>query len=123
MQRVEEINPSRVVLDSLAEFRLLAANLNQNRVLQDIVFQVEQAYYRVLGLELLVRVNELSLQNLRTSLDAAQRRRESGLDTDGAGIGAEQEVGVLQRRGPTRTRDGRLGRGRRHDGPRRPPAR
>jgi len=26
-----------------AEFRLLAANLNQNRVLQDIVFQVEQA--------------------------------------------------------------------------------
>ena len=27
-----------------AEYRLLAANLNQNRVLQDIVFQVEQAY-------------------------------------------------------------------------------
>lgn len=64
-----------------AEYRLLAANLNQNRVLQDIIFQVEQAYYRVLGLELLITVNELSLQNLRTSLDAANRRRESGLAT------------------------------------------
>jgi outer membrane protein TolC len=64
-----------------AEYRLLAANLNQNRVLQDIIFQVEQAYYRLLGLELLVSVNETSLQNLRTSLDAAQRRRESGLAT------------------------------------------
>jgi outer membrane protein len=64
-----------------AEFRLLAANLNQNRTLQDVVFQVEQAYYRVLGLDLLIRVNETSLQNIRTALDAAQRRRESGLAT------------------------------------------
>lgn len=64
-----------------AEFRLLAANLSQNRVLQDIVFQVEQAYYRLMGLDLLVRVNELSLKNLRTALDAANRRRESGLAT------------------------------------------
>ena len=64
-----------------AEYRLLAANLNQNRVLQDVVFQVEQAYYRLLGFDLLIRVNEISLQNLRTALDAAQRRRESGLAT------------------------------------------
>jgi outer membrane protein TolC len=64
-----------------AEFRLLAANLNTNRVLQDVVFQVEQAYYRLLGLQALIRVNEQSLQNNRTALDAAQRRRESGLAT------------------------------------------
>jgi outer membrane protein len=64
-----------------AEFRLLASNLNTNRVLQDVVFQVEQAYYRLLGLEALVRVNEQTLQNIRTALDAAQRRRESGLAT------------------------------------------
>jgi outer membrane protein len=84
-----------------AEYRLLAANLNQNRVLQDIVFQVEQAYYRVLGLELLVRVNELSLENLRTSLDAAGRRRESGLATVADVYRAETQVaqadGVLIR--------------------------
>ena len=75
-----------------AEYRLLAANLNQNRVLQDIVFQVEQAYYRLLGLEGLVRVNEVSLQNLRTSLDAASRRRESGLATVADVYRAETQV-------------------------------
>lgn len=63
------------------EYRLLAANLSQNRVLQEIVFQVEQSYYRLLGLDLLTRVNELALKNMRTALDAAQRRRESGLAT------------------------------------------
>ena len=75
-----------------AEFRLLAANLNQNRVLQDIVFQVEQAYYRLMGLEHLVRVNELTLNNLRTSLDAAGRRRESGLATVADVYRAETQV-------------------------------
>jgi outer membrane protein TolC len=75
-----------------AEYRLLAANLNQNRVLQDIIFQVEQAYYRLLGLDLLVRVNELTLTNLRTSLDAAGRRRESGLATVADVYRAETQV-------------------------------
>lgn len=64
-----------------AEYRLLAANLSQNRVLQDVVVQVEQAYYQLLGLEGLVRTNELSLKNSRTALEAVQRRRESGLAT------------------------------------------
>jgi outer membrane protein len=75
-----------------AEYRLLAANLNQNRVLQDVVFQVEQAYFRLLGLDLLVRVNELTLANLRTSLDAASRRRESGLATMADVYRAETQV-------------------------------
>ena len=75
-----------------AEFRLLAANLNQNRVLQDVVFQVEQSYYRLLGLDLLVRVNEISLKNVRTVLDAAGRRRESGLATVADVYRAETQV-------------------------------
>jgi outer membrane protein TolC len=75
-----------------AEYRLLAANLNQNRVLQDVVFQVEQTYYRVLGLDLLIRVNEVTLQNVRTALDAAQRRRESGLATVADVYRAETQV-------------------------------
>ena len=75
-----------------AEYRLLAANLNQNRVLQDIIFQVEQAYYRLLGLDLLVRVNELTLTNLRTSFDAVGRRRESGLATVADVYRAETQV-------------------------------
>lgn len=64
-----------------AEYRLLAANLTQNRVLQEIIFQVEQAYYQLIGLDALVQVNMQTLKNVQTALDAAQRRRESGLAT------------------------------------------
>ncbi len=64
-----------------SEYRLLAANLSHNRVLQDVVFQVEQAYYRLIGNEALVRSNEQSLANSQTALEAALKRRESGLAT------------------------------------------
>ncbi|MEK6592580.1 MAG: TolC family protein [Pseudomonadota bacterium] len=64
-----------------AEYRLLASNLAQNRVLQDVVLLVEQAYYQLIGVEALVRVNEQSLKNNLTVLEAAQKRRESGLAT------------------------------------------
>lgn len=64
-----------------AEYRLLAANLSQNRVLQDVVLLVEQSYYQLIGVEALVRVNEQSLKNNLTALEAAQKRRESGLAT------------------------------------------
>lgn len=64
-----------------AESRLLAANLAQNRVLQELVFQVEQAYYLLIGTEALVRVNEQAVKNLETALDAARRRRDSGVAT------------------------------------------
>lgn len=64
-----------------SEYRLLAANLAHNRALQDVVFLVEQAYYRLIGNDALVRANELSLRNSETVLEAAQKRRESGLAT------------------------------------------
>lgn len=63
------------------EYRLLAANLSHNRALQDVIFLVEQAYYRLIGNDALVKVNELSLNNAKTALEAAQKRRESGLAT------------------------------------------
>jgi outer membrane protein len=64
-----------------AEYRSLAASLSHNRVLQDVVFQVEQAYYLVLGIDALVRVNEQFLKNTQTAHEITQRRRESGLAT------------------------------------------
>lgn len=79
-----------------AAFRLLAANLTQNRVLQDVTFQVEQAYYRLIGLEALIRANELSIKNAQTALDAARRRRESGLATIGDEARAETLVAQAQ---------------------------
>jgi outer membrane protein TolC len=78
------------------EFRLLAANLTQNRALQDVAFQVEQSYYRVLGLEHLVRVSRGSLENFETSLDISKRRRESGLATAADVYRAETQVGQAQ---------------------------
>jgi outer membrane protein len=64
-----------------SEYRLLAANLSHNRALQDVIFLVEQAYYRLIGNDALVKVNEQSLKNAKTALEAAQKRRESGLAT------------------------------------------
>lgn len=64
-----------------AEYRLLGANLAHNRVLQDLIFQVEQAYYQLIGVEALVRVNVQALKNIETALDAVRRRREGGLAT------------------------------------------
>jgi outer membrane protein len=79
-----------------AEYRLLAANLAQNRVLQDVIFQVEQSYYQLIGNEALVRVNERSLKNIETALDAARRRRESGVATAGDVFRAETQVAQAQ---------------------------
>ena len=51
-----------------ANYRLLAANLSQNRVLQEVANQVEQAYYRVLAFDYLVRASRESLKNFETAL-------------------------------------------------------
>lgn len=79
-----------------AEYRLLAANLVQNRVLQEIIFQVEQAYYQLIGLDALVQVNVQTLKNTQTALDAAQRRRESGLATVADVYRTETQVAQAQ---------------------------
>jgi outer membrane protein TolC len=78
------------------EYRILAANLAQNRALQDVAFQVEQAYYRVLGLEQLLGASRESLKNFETALDASKRRRESGLATAADFYRAETQVGQAQ---------------------------
>jgi outer membrane protein TolC len=79
-----------------AEYQALAATLAQNRLLQDVVLQVEQAYYRYLGFEALVRSNELFLKSTNTSLDATQRRREGGLATAADVYRAETQVAQAQ---------------------------
>jgi outer membrane protein TolC len=75
-----------------AEYQAVAAALTQNRTLQDVVFQVEQAYYLYLGFEQLVRSNELFLKSVTTSLDATRRRREGGLATVADVYRAETQV-------------------------------
>lgn len=79
-----------------AEYRLLAANLTHNRVLQDVISQLEPAYYHLIGNEALVRANEQSLKNSETVLEAAQKRRESGLATVADVFRAETLVAQAQ---------------------------
>jgi outer membrane protein len=66
-----------------AKFELASAQLSQDQTLQDVILQVEQAYFQVLGLQAVVKVNRQSLQDAQTVLDAAQDRRASGLATVG----------------------------------------
>lgn len=51
--------------------------------MQDVILQVEQAYFQVLGLQAVVKVNHQSLQDAGTNLAAAQDRRASGIATVG----------------------------------------
>ncbi|MGH8624249.1 MAG: TolC family protein [Gammaproteobacteria bacterium] len=76
-----------------ARYRLLAANLLQNRVLQDVVLLVEQTYYQVLGGERLISANEEALKSAGVSLKAASIRRQAGLATIGDVYRAETAVG------------------------------
>jgi outer membrane protein TolC len=71
---------------------MLAANLTQNRVLQEVVFQVEQVYFRLLGVQQLVRAGNLALKNAETTLDAAKRRHQAGLATIGDVFRSETAV-------------------------------
>ena len=79
-----------------AEFLALAATLTQNRVLQDVMFLVEQTYYQYLGTDALIRSNELFLKSVQTALDATQRRREAGLATVADVYRAETQVAQAQ---------------------------
>lgn len=93
-----------------ARYRLLAANLLQNRALQDVVLLVEQTYYQVLGLDQLVAANREALKSVEASLDAANTRRQAGLATVGDVFRAETAVG--QARLTLRRNEGELAKAR-----------
>jgi outer membrane protein len=66
-----------------AENAQIAANLNQNNAIQQVILQVQESYYQVLGQQALVSANVLSLKQANTSLDVAQALRHNGLATIG----------------------------------------
>ncbi len=65
----------------LARQRLIAANFSFNRRLQDIVFDVQRAYYRLDAAHGLERAAERNLELARTVLAAAEQRLAVGLAT------------------------------------------
>ena len=66
-----------------AQYGLLAANLTQNRTLQDVVLRVEQTYYQLLGAQQTVGAAHETLTTAQASVDAAKVRRQAGLATLG----------------------------------------
>lgn len=83
---------SRAAEVEAQSYRVLAANLTQNRVLQEVVFQVEQVYFRLLGIEALVRAAGQALKSAEATLDAARRRHQAGLATIGDVFRSETAV-------------------------------
>ncbi len=66
-----------------AQYAQIAANLNQNNAFQQVILEVQESYYEVLGQQALVSANQLSLKQAKTSLDVAEALRANGLATIG----------------------------------------
>ena len=66
---------------SAAQARLVAANLSFNNEHLDLIRQVSQAYFSLLGARGLRDAAEVSLNDARTTETAAQERRKNGLAT------------------------------------------
>jgi TolC family type I secretion outer membrane protein len=66
-----------------AKFSLTAQQLDGNQTMQDLILEVEQDYYQVLGLQALQDADLQSVQDASALLDAANQRKTSGLATIG----------------------------------------
>jgi outer membrane protein len=66
-----------------AKYELVSASLSQDQTVQDVILQVEQAYYQVLGLQAVVDANRQSLKDAETNFAATQDRKKMGLATLG----------------------------------------
>jgi outer membrane protein len=60
-------------------YQLVASLLNSNRVLQDVIAEVEAAYFALLGVQAQVDALAQLEKSLRASLDAAEVRLQGGL--------------------------------------------
>jgi outer membrane protein TolC len=64
-----------------AREQLIAANFALNRAIQDVVFEVEKAYYVLSAASASVSAAEANLKLARTSVDTTQERHRVGLAT------------------------------------------
>lgn len=79
-----------------ANYQLIATQLNQNEAIQQVILQVEQAYYQLLGLQALVKADQISLKEAKTNLDAAKALHNQGLATIGDVYQAESTLSQAQ---------------------------
>ncbi len=64
-----------------AHYALLTADLSQNYTIQNVILQVEQAYYQYLGEKAMLEAEQKNLENANANLEAAQIRHDAGLAT------------------------------------------
>lgn len=79
-----------------AKYALVAAELNQNSVIQQVILQVQQAYYQLLGQQELRAAYQKTVSEAQTSLAAAQALRANGLATVGDVYQAEAALAQAQ---------------------------
>ena len=60
---------------------LIAADFLHNQIIQDVVLRVQQAYYQYLAAKALLDAQQATLQQRRTTLDAAEARHNAGVAT------------------------------------------
>lgn len=87
---------ARGASEDAARYGLLAANLSQNRTLQDVVLRVEQTYYQLLGAQQTVGAAHETLTTAQASAEAAKVRRQAGLATLGDIYQAETALAQTQ---------------------------
>jgi outer membrane protein len=66
-----------------AKYSRTAAELDANQTLQDLILEVEQDYYQVLGLQAVQDADLQSVQDASANLENANQRKTSGLATIG----------------------------------------
>ncbi|MDH3604714.1 MAG: TolC family protein, partial [Candidatus Tectomicrobia bacterium] len=71
---------------------LIAAKWNHNQAIQDVLRNVAQAYYTLLGANAQLAATEISLADAQTGLDAAQARLKAGAGTLPEKLQAQAQV-------------------------------
>lgn len=66
-----------------ADYQLAASLFTQNAIVQQVILQVETAYYQVLGQQALLHAHRENLAAAKTSLEAAEALHQQGLVTIG----------------------------------------
>jgi outer membrane protein TolC len=96
-----------------AQLQWRAALFNQNYALQQVIFELEKTYYRLIGQKDVVISSQQSVKEAKANLDAATAMREQGLATIGDVYQAKSallkaELILLQTEGTLKILEGQL---------------
>jgi len=75
---------------------LIAADWSHNAVIQDVVLAVQEAYYGYLDARALEAAEKVAVEEATTNLDAAERRRASGVSTVADVLQAKTDLSQAQ---------------------------